>query len=472
MPPTEYMSWSRKEKRWHKEYRGKHYTRSPRQLAMPKTREGSRQAANAWWVQKQDEVDASSAHKHPNHIIRHYSDATRRHRLFAKWQRKYGDKRMAAKSEALVEWLQVQLKSEAPTFPLSKWQEDPVWEDRMDARKELIWLDRFNQIGKDEASTETPLQDTIKTHIEDYLRDRKAGQKQGAMSLGSLQTLTHRLNVFTKWVDGEAPIETINELLLREFYLYLVDELDKGSISRSTAKAVLANTKRFIKSRWELRLIDLPRNFDSKNLSIKDSPTTIIILTANEVDYLIKESQDRMRLYFLLMLNCGMTQKDIGVLQQAEVDWGDGRIVRARTKTRSQSKNVPVVNYRLWDDTFRLLKQERSDHPNLALTNEDGGILWQEKITDKSGYAKLDNIKCMYERYCKTLEIKLKPLKLLRKTGASKLEEHEAFGRYAQHFLGHAPRSVADRHYVKPSPDQFDKAVAWLGKEFGFETRR
>jgi hypothetical protein len=58
-------------------------------------------------------------------------------------------------------------------------------------------------------------------------------------------------------------------------------------------------------------------------------------------------------------------------------------------------------------------------------------------------------------------------MKLLRKTAASLLDSHPEFGRYSQLFLGHSPRTIADRHYIKPSQERFDAAVLWLGKQLG-----
>ena len=67
---------------------------------------------------------------------------------------------------------------------------------------------------------------------------------------------------------------------------------------------------------------------------------------------------------------------------------------------------------------------------------------------------------------------KRKPLKLLRKTGSSKLAEHPAYKYYAQYYLGHSPKTIADRHYVQPSQVEFDQAIQWLGSQFGFSGTR
>ena len=91
-------------------------------------------------------------------------------------------------------------------------------------------------------------------------------------------------------------------------------------------------------------------------------------------------------------------------------------------------------------------------------------------LTDKGKTGKIDNVQKAYERLCKNLEIdKAKPLKLLRKTSASVLETHENYGRHSQYFLGHAPSSVAEKQYARPSKEVFDKAVKWLGKQYGLK---
>ena len=61
---------------------------------------------------------------------------------------------------------------------------------------------------------------------------------------------------------------------------------------------------------------------------------------------------------------------------------------------------------------------------------------------------------------------KRKPLKSLRKTGATLLENSE-YGRFSEHFLGEAPHSTASRHYAHKNGKEFDLAVKWLGEQLG-----
>jgi hypothetical protein len=36
-----------------------------------------------------------------------------------------------------------------------------------------------------------------------------------------------------------------------------------------------------------------------------------------------------------------------------------------------------------------------------------------------------------------------------------------------QYFLGHSPKTVADKHYVVPSDEEFFEALGWLRKQYG-----
>ena len=118
----------------------------------------------------------------------------------------------------------------------------------------------------------------------------------------------------------------------------------------------------------------------------------------DEIKALLAKASNRTKLYILLMLNCGMTQKDIADLLVTEVDWKEGRIIRKRSKTADE-ENVPTVNYKLWPETFRLLKQERAaESKDRVLLNSNGGPIWTEKITKDGKYQKTDNVKSAFDR--------------------------------------------------------------------------
>ncbi|HEY1067804.1 MAG TPA: hypothetical protein VGE52_16900, partial [Pirellulales bacterium] len=168
-------------------------------------------------------------------------------------------------------------------------------------------------------------------------------------------------------------------------------------------------------------------------------------------------------LYFLLMLNCGLTQKDISDLTVAEVDFDGGAITRKRSKTRNR-ENVPMVSYRLWPETLRLLKQERAQSGDRVLVNRDGGPLKFEELRGKK-LVKIDNVNSAYDRLRRRLKF-TKPLKALKKTSASLIRDHKNYTSLESLFLGHASRSVAHRHYAKEPQTLLDDAIAWLGRQY------
>ena len=60
-----------------------------------------------------------------------------------------------------------------------------------------------------------------------------------------------------------------------------------------------------------------------------------------------------------------------------------------------------------------------------------------------------------------------KPLKALRKTGASLLDTHDVYVHCVEHYLAHAAHTVTDRSYRNYSQERFNAAIKWLGSQFG-----
>ena len=57
----------------------------------------------------------------------------------------------------------------------------------------------------------------------------------------------------------------------------------------------------------------------------------------------------------------------------------------------------------------------------------------------------------------------------LRATASSKLGTHPSYKFFAQYFLGHSPRGMTEKHYVKPTDEEFFQALAWLETALGFK---
>lgn len=158
-------------------------------------------------------------------------------------------------------------------------------------------------------------------------------------------------------------------------------------------------------------------------------------------------------------------EQDMADLLQKEVDWSNGAITRRRSKT-SRSENVPTVRYKLWPWTFQLLKEQSRSGSERVLLNRDGEPLRTDEVTTAGRYRKTDAVRLAIRRLAKKTGIPFS-LKMLKKTSVSLLEDDSRYSGLRQLFLDHAPRSVAERHYVGTPQKLLDEAVLWLGKELG-----
>ena len=297
--------------------------------------------------------------------------------------------------------------------------------------------------------------------IRDFLNS-----KRPRVSEGRWENVRGLLSQFEDFAGRDRPAKSINAKLLEDYHgrlLKLMKRIDGKRFSKSRADDALQVVKDLTRWLWEHERISLPRNL--KKLTISRGAGKVEPISDKDLKTLLGAASESTKLYCLLMLQCGMTQIDIADLKHSEVDWKSGRIIRKRSKT-GDHEHVPTVDYKLWGETFRLLKKFKSKHNELVLTNENGEPL---KIDGRRGdrYFKNDNIASAFNRLRAKMGVQATP-KQLRKAAATKLASHPEHSRYVPHFLGHSPRTIADKHYVKPSRPQFDKAIKWLAEQYGY----
>ena len=231
-------------------------------------------------------------------------------------------------------------ETEAKTYVVPA-QLDLNGPDSMTVERE-VWRDRLAVMQRSAASPDR----TVKGYVEMFLTDKKADAAAGLLTTGRVSKLRAQLMHFQDWVGQETPVVEIKGSTLVEYRAGLLKEVEAGTWSRTTANERLSTIKSFMSWLWRADAIPtLPRVLDgkSKTLEIGKSRSPIVVFTEQEVGALLKKASDRTTLYILLMLNCGMTQKDIADLQFSEVDWKAGRITRKRSKTRRYA-NVPEVS--------------------------------------------------------------------------------------------------------------------------------
>ena len=91
-----------------------------------------------------------------------------------------------------------------------------------------------------------------------------------------------------------------------------------------------------------------------------------------------------------------------------------------------------------------------------------------ERIDDEGELKKIDNVASAFARLKRKTGIKKSP-KYLRKTSATLLKSNKDYRGLDVLFLGHAPATVAERHYTQAPQQLLNDALAWLGQQYGIE---
>ncbi|QDT10065.1 tyrosine-type recombinase/integrase [Planctomycetes bacterium K23_9] len=281
--------------------------------------------------------------------------------------------------------------------------------------------------------------------------------KNEDITASRLDALHRQTERFVQFAGELEPVTSIKSPILLQYYNHL---LELG-ISDSYKRDCWATAKQMIRFAWEQEILsDLPRNIDSFSIAI--GLQQLVLFEGYEIRMLVDESSERSKLFWLLMLNTGMQQKDVANLKHSEIDLEARTITRKRGKTKKHD-NVPSVTYALWDCTAELLEKYVTEGEP-AIKNVSGGSLYTEATKPDGKLKKTDAIKSAYFRVCKKTG-RAKPLKALRKSTATFIENNYDEP-LSQLFLCHAPRSVAGKNYVVPSMDRLAEALRSAEEHF------
>jgi len=424
MPKKYLMTWVPSSRRWRKVHRGKVYMLSCRQLGLPETKEASWQAANEWWEREQGIADL------PTEDDR-ISRAVQVNRLVQDFSRLDDDGRRAAVEALLGAGSFDKLKAQAGTM----------------------------LAGMDTPSPER----TVGCQVDAWQTLLRGVCQSGQMSEGRYDAYRRNIGAFVDWAGPGTAIDAIDETRLEGFFNHLSAKVGAAEYSATYAHTLLMTAKQFVSRLAEMKLIPLPGNIRSRRFRFNHSaPAKIETFTIAEVRGLLAACDgfsERTKLYLLLMLNCGMYQNDIAELLHEEVNWKAGTLTRSRSKTRE--RGGPVVTYKLWPVTLHLLKKHRADG-DLVLTTDEGNPLVRYWLEDGK-FRRYDTIQSAWTRLGQKMGGKIRlGMKHLRKTSATILGEHPHYKFFANHFLADSPKSIADRHYVRPNDAEFFKALGWL----------
>ena len=440
MPRRCRMSWEGEPHyRWVKMRNGIRYRITCSQLGLPRelwTKADSYEKANEWWesqikvVPARTEIDRRIewAKQHAEEELEELQQA----------------KRSGKTDEDMTEFVVNLLRESGATI------EDLDVVDPLIIREVFgnarIWQDRYAR----EATV--PKNQSLDASIKEFLS--VVSKQQRPKTYAEMKAFLDSLQDFPG-LHGKMDVKNVDEDRVAKVYAALAD----ADLTQATKKKRWGFFKRLVKFLFEMGRTSLPRNLNSKVFVFKTQARAVKTWPLAEVREAIKGLPERLGLFALLGLNCGMTNADIGQLRQNQVQ--KGYLTRKRVKT-SHNENVPVVKYRLWLETQRLLDKFRSQG-ELFFLSKEGTPLWDNRIEDGEAKCK-DLIALAWKRHGKC-PIRLKEF---RSISATMLESHKEYGRYVSYFLGHSPKTLKDMHYAAPSQDIFDEAMDWLGKQYGY----
>ena len=470
------LSYRPAERRWRKRYQGKYFNFP---LLEGETKESSYQRVKREWLKAKAEFDIAKAGSDEAEVRKSWAPALAEvRRVQRDLIDSYGDTEQTREIYKTIERLFVE-QIISPAIKHSEYATGPeiefVVDDVRQKADSLHWIHwqptpspdgNLRRENKQPPAGEPPWEEVPSDDQSNEIRET-AGQfidsLSGKASLKRVANVKQEVGRFLSWLPSDATIVFSMRSKTLASYLHFIES---QPVAAKTKSDRIAAVKQFALWAYKLELIEsIPRLIAVGDFKVNVGTAAISVFEDSEIEAILKSAKDRERLYILLALNCGCTQIDIADLKRSEVDFEKGTIRRKRSKTR-EHENVPVVEYRLWPETLSLLQENAGDTSERVLVNVNGNPLVD--VRESEGKAnRTDAIAKAMQRLRNRME-RTSPIafKKFRKTAASKLGSNDRFARWASYFLGHAPASTADRHYVRPDQHSFDEAICWLRGQF------
>lgn len=502
MPRTAQLNWEPSRGKWKVVYRGTKYRFDGG--TGKSDREAKKKADAAWKVIKA-EADLAAERAKPHRA--EYESVIAEWTAVLTWSVDHGDETMAAVAREKLQDLEARLSLPTPSHltwadrfppgpdPLPPGSPastealgnvDPCWQtsnlDKPDdyhaANQPLTfsgpsphdpirWKDRLEAQERRLDLTGTDV--TFASNVAKFIESKRNEANAGQLSVSRPNTLKIHLDMAMEFTGTTTSVANIDARTLTGFRQHLLSRVSANQMKVKYASDVFASFKSFV--RWLAEntehLEHLPKNISSKSLKISVDQRTPEILNPDRIRELLRAANDRTRLYLLLGANCAMTQKDMSDLHPREVNWSRGTITRKRSKTK-EWEDVPTVTYRLWPWTLELLKAERSQDEHRVLLTREGRPLTSDRMTPSGTYRKTDAVRLAVRRLAQKTGISF-TLKALKKTSVSLLADDARYASLKHLFLGHSPKSIADKHYVRPTQKLLNEGIDWLGDQLGIK---
>jgi hypothetical protein len=362
-------------------------------------------------------------------------------------QTSYLDSSTVSKIRAAELLLGINLSEADPVSLRAFFSNDQLWNDRMKRSGRV-------EIGK-----------TIGDAAKKYISGKQDESRSGTRSADGADNIRRWLQKFVAFAGELTAIDQIN-FDLWERWQRACKAKSKTMQTEEGAKDY-GTSKAFLKWLWKQDLVTPPKNVDDK-MSFTRWEAQIETYSNADIKKTVELATGQLKLHLLLMLNCGMTQKDISDLLKTQVDLQKGVIKRKRSKTKDNTK-TPLVSYQLWASTLAELKTHISKHPTLALTTKSDQAWCRKETTESGKIKKADNVATLWKNLKDTNPTAefLKTLKAFKKSSASLLRNNPRFAEFHEYFLGHSEKTIAGRNYAKLDQTTFTTAIKWLGEQYG-----
>jgi hypothetical protein len=328
-------------------------------------------------------------------------------------------------------------------------------------------------------------QDRLKRHTKvkkhqtlGYLLDAFLGDLRLKLSPQSYDEIHRYLKSIpiSVWVQ-DAGASSIGPAVVTNHYRWLLS----CGLDAATHNKRIGFFRRFVK--WlfmEGHIDSLPRNNSSSDHRMRVEHKEV--KKYRGIDGFVDALKGDEKAWALLCLNCGMTAVDLGKLfwQGDSIDlWMKARvaghslrvcgvldpagwtITRRRSKTGKQ-KQTPTVTYKLWPETIQAIESLGPVRTGLVFVHESGTPmrydLYDEVGGSRSGAKRVDYFGSAWRG-------KKIPLGKLRSIAAHALSRNLEYRSFRSYFLGHAPRTVGERHYHDEHEEPFFGALAFIRTE-------
>lgn len=462
--------------RWRKNYNDKKFTVYCSELDLPEelwTELGSYQAANDWWIKKKAEIDAGIRPVPPEveQVIK--TLRTKKAMLAAEGKDTHFVESQIA--DAYVEPEQVESIPDPHTVKiLGRLDELGIETAELYtlAKGELDYAlgatDYWDE--KQVPKSLTQAERTISHHLDNWakLMRKRVTPTTFSVVQSYLKIFQDIRNGEQLVLSGEMLIDMLTETKLDETYLAFTS-WDK---EETTKQKQFVYFRSFVRHLIERRVIPALANINSKAFVFKVKKVGKDAADVRRIREFLGKLPDRFQLYALLALNCSMNNIDIAQLMHGQIDWTGSTLTRKRVKTESHD-SVPLVRYKLWPETVRLLNQEMTTggRDQLMLRDAAGQPLYISLVKEDGKVHHYDKIKSSWRDHFGRSEEKDFTLRDFRYFGADLLEESPHKSDRGV-FLGHSPKSVESIFYKRKIID-VSKACEYIQKKlFGAGKRK